>query len=104
MDGSDVMEQVQQITTEFLPLGTHVHVFGVKSYNPQDAVHGIIASPLIPVFLGESNAMGYLIRLDQPIQVCAEGGVQGELQVIFTHYTAVSEIGGIDVEEVNTNV
>lgn len=103
MDTSSTTE-VHPVTTEFIPLGTPVHVYGVTSYNPENTFHGTISSPLVPVFLGDSNAVGYLIRLDTPLQICGESGPTGELQVIFVHYSAVSEIGvapNFDVEEVS---
>lgn len=91
----DTNEVVDVPSKEFLYLGSRVHVYGVT---PGIAVHGVIVSPLIPIYLGESNAMGYLVRLDAPLPLIID---EGQLQVIFVHHTAVSEIGG---EEEVSNV
>lgn len=96
------IETVDHVTQEFYTLGTPVHVYGIKGNSPENAVHGVIASPLVPIHIGGSNALGYLVHLDQPMEICCEGTVDGTLGVIFVHYSAVSESGGspgVHVEE-----
>ena len=78
---------------EFYPLYSKVHVWGLSGEHPDNVLHGQICSPLVPYYHGDSTAMGYLVKLDEPLVVTQEGStVSGSMQVVFLHYSSCEYI------------
>jgi len=82
---------------EFYPLYSQVHVWGMSGEHPDNVLHGQICSPLIPYYHGDSTAMGYLVKLDEPLTVSqTDSAVSGQMQVVFVHYSSCEYISAGD--------
>ena len=80
---------------EFMPLNSRVHVHNLVGQSAESTQHGTVCSPLIPYYENDGNALGYLVRLDQPLRICgATEDEIGVLAVVFVHYSSLSYLGG----------
>jgi len=80
-------------TCEFYPLYSRVHVWGYGQNDPENVLHGLICSPLLPYYYGESTSMGYLVKLDEPLYVSrTDGAATGKMQIVFVHYSSCEYI------------
>ena len=82
---------------EFYPLYSRIHVWGLSQNDPANVLHGLICSPLLPFYHGESTSMGYLVKLDEPLDVSSQGGEAiGKMQIVFVHYSSCEYIAAGD--------